>query len=256
MKKIALLLILSFFASCKSKKLLAESKDASNEVTAQKIIQNYNNNNLNFSTLYIKANARYKDKNMSQGVTAEIKIKKDEKILVSVRVLGITMAKALITPQSVQYYEKPNGTYFEGDYIALSKWLGTDLDFNKVQNMLLGKTIDDLNKSDFIATIVEKLYKLQSKNQDDITKEYYFEAEKFLVRKQEISQIEKSRKLKIVYPEYQQKNELFLPLLLNIEAIQNENSTTIDIDYKLITINEEFTFPYAVPEGYERVYIQ
>ena len=69
---------------------------------------------------------------------------------------------------------------------------------------------EKLNKSDFIATIVEKLYKLQSKNQDDITKEYYFEAEKFLVRKQEISQIEQSRKLKIVYPEYQQKNELFL----------------------------------------------
>jgi hypothetical protein len=49
------------------------------------------------------------------------------------------MAKASITPTSVSYYEKIKGTYFEGDFSALSQWLGTDLDFNKIQNMLLGE---------------------------------------------------------------------------------------------------------------------
>jgi hypothetical protein len=48
------------------------------------------------------------------------------------------MAKASITPTSVSYYEKIKGTYFEGDFSALSQWLGTDLDYNKIQNMLLG----------------------------------------------------------------------------------------------------------------------
>jgi hypothetical protein len=39
------------------------------------------------------------------------------------------MAKASITPTSVSYYEKIKGTYFEGDFSALSQWLGTDLDY-------------------------------------------------------------------------------------------------------------------------------
>jgi hypothetical protein len=47
------------------------------------------------------------------------------------------MAKASITPTSVSYY----GTYFEGDFSALSQWLGTDLDYNKIQNMLLGEAL-------------------------------------------------------------------------------------------------------------------
>jgi hypothetical protein len=47
------------------------------------------------------------------------------------------MAKASITPTSVSYY----GTYFEGDFSALSQWLGTDLDYNKIQNMLLGEPL-------------------------------------------------------------------------------------------------------------------
>jgi hypothetical protein len=64
---------------------------------AAKIIGNHYNNKSNFSTLYIRANAKYADDKQTQNVTAEIKIKKDEQILVSIRFLGITMAKALIT---------------------------------------------------------------------------------------------------------------------------------------------------------------
>jgi hypothetical protein len=45
----------------------------------------------------------------------------------------------------VSYYEKIKGTYFEGDFSALSQWLGTDLDYNKIQNML-GEPLDDLSK--------------------------------------------------------------------------------------------------------------
>jgi hypothetical protein len=37
------------------------------------------------------------------------------------------MAKASITPP-VSYYEKIKAMYFEGDFSALSQWLGTDLD--------------------------------------------------------------------------------------------------------------------------------
>jgi hypothetical protein len=34
--------------------------------------------------------------------------------------------------------------YFEGDFSALSQWLGTDLDYNKIQNLLVGEALDDL----------------------------------------------------------------------------------------------------------------
>ena len=113
-------------------------------------------NKSDFKTLYIKSNVKYNDEKQSQNLTAEIKIKKDEQILVSIRFLGITMAKALITPASVSYYEKLNSTYFEGDFSTLSKWLGTDLDFNKVQNILIGQAIDDLTKGKYQDSLVDQ----------------------------------------------------------------------------------------------------
>jgi hypothetical protein len=42
------------------------------------------------------------------------------------------MAKALITLIQLVIMKK-KGTYFEGDFSALSQWLGTDLDYSKIK---------------------------------------------------------------------------------------------------------------------------
>ena len=255
MKKYLAFVLLILFASCKTKAVLAEGK-ASTSLSADKIIESYDNNKIDFSTLYIKASARYEDEKQAQNVQAEIRIKKDEKILISVRVLGITMAKALITPSAVKYYDKIGNKYFEGDFSTLSKWIGTDLDYQKLQNMFLGKTIDDLHGAKYDASIIEKLYKLQSNPNSTTNKSFYFESDNYLVKKQEINQSAQERTLQIEYPDYKRYDSLILPLSLAIDARQKESKTNINIEYKNISVNEELTFPYNVPEGYERIFIE
>lgn len=262
MKKGLFILALIFFVSCKSKQGFVEIKTPAKVVvkedsilTAEKIIKNHYGNKSNFTTLYIRANAKYKHEDDSQSVSAEIKIKRDEKILVSIRFLGITMAKALITPTEVKYYEKINGTYFEGDYQALSQWLGTDLDFAKVQNMLIGQPIDDLTKGEYSFTETDKFYKLDSKN-NETQKSFSFEAQKFLLKKQEIIQPEKERSFEVDYPNFQEFATAILPANLTISADQPKGKTTITVDYTSATFNEELTFPYSVPDGYDRIFIK
>ena len=84
MKKRIFLYFICFISSimivsCKSKAAILEG-NASNTLTSDKIIENHYNNKTDFSTLYIKANAKYKDEKQSQSVTAEIKIKKNEDV--------------------------------------------------------------------------------------------------------------------------------------------------------------------------------
>jgi len=260
MKKGLCFLAVIFMVSCKSKAGLVTTKTPENSaddrvVTAERIIQNHYNNKNNFSTLYIRAKAKYKHDDNSQSVSAEIKIKKDEQILVSVRFLGITMAKALITPKQVKYYEKIGGYYFEGDYEALSQWLGTDLDFNKIQNMLLGKPIDDLTKDKYLFTETDQFYKLNAVN-TSIVKSFFFEAQHYLLKKQEIIQPEKERSFEANYPGFQEYPLGFFPASLTINAFQKEEKTAITIEYNSMTFNEELTFPYSVPDGYDRIYIK
>lgn len=261
MKNWSYLLVFVLLLSCKSKGVLVDSnttiKDSTDEKTmsSKKIIQNHYNNKNEFSSLYIRSSAKYKDENQSQNVSAEIKIKKDEKILVSIRFLGITMAKALITPSQVKYYEKMNGTYFEGDYQSLSQWLGTDLDFIKIQNMLLGEPIDDMTKSNYTTVFIDKFYKLNNV-ENNTEKSFSFETEKYLLKKQQIVQAEKQRVFEVNYSNFQEYTTSFLPSNLFINAVQKKGKTEISIDYNSITLNEDLSFPYSVPDGYDRIFIK
>ncbi|WP_396149500.1 DUF4292 domain-containing protein [Flavobacterium sp.] len=256
MKKSVFALALVFIlVGCKAKKGLVEA-NASDDLATQNIIQNHYDVKKDFSTAYIRANAKYKDKNQSLSFSAEIRIKKNEMILVSIRFLGITMAKGLITPTEVKYYEKNGGKFFEGDYTTLSNWLGTDLDFYKVQNMLIGQAMDDLRKGKYANTIENKLYKLKDINDKQNVKSFYFEASNFLIKRQEIEQVAKNRKLNVYYPNHKEYAEAILPLNILIEASQENEKNTISLDYNSVTFNEELSFPYSVPSDYEQIFIE
>jgi hypothetical protein len=256
-KYIAILLVTSLMISCKSKAVAVQNNNTETVVKIDnKTIEKHYENKLDFSTLYIKASAKYEDEKQSQNVTAEIKIKNNEQILVSVRFLGITMAKALITPTTVSYYEKIKGTYYEGDFTSLSKWLGTELDYNKVQNLLVGEALDDLRKGKYTQTIVENLIRLDDEKETNVKKTFFLEPQKYLLQKEQISQAAENIMLEIKYSDNKVFNEGTLPTSIEINAIQPKGKTDINLNYNTISFNEELSFPYSVPGGYKKIIIK
>lgn len=252
MNKYIALVALVFLCSCKSAKPVDTVREtATPKMESSKIIAGHNAVPRKFTTAYIKTSVRYEDAKNTQNVSAEIRIKKDEMILVSVRLLGITMAKALITPTEVRYYEKLNGNYFEGDYAMLSRWLGTDLDFQKVQRLLIGQAIDDLGAGSYTTTGQGNLYQLESRS--DLLKQFVFEPNSFWLRMQRVEQPEKQRSMQVIYPDYAAYGTAMLPKALKIEAVQPKGKTTIDVEINAVDIDQPLTFPYSVPSGYERI---
>lgn len=255
MKKVFGLIFLVLLMSCTAKKGVVRKEIPANKISTEKVIANHYDIKNDFKTLYLKSDVRYSDAHQTHNVTAEIKILKDEKILVSIRFLGITMAKALITPQSVSYYEKINSNYFEGDFSTLSKWLGTDLDFSKIQNILLGEAMEDLKKGEYNMVLEDTTFRLNSASASGIEKVYFIENMSFLIKKQEISQVSKNRKLQVVYPEFKTYSDFRLPGSLEIQATENTKKTNITIANTNVALNEELSFPYKVPQGYTRILI-
>lgn len=249
-------LSLVLFASCKSKSVAVSTIQIDKPRNGSNTIENYYNNKQVFSTLYIKSNIQYDNGKQTQNVTAEIKIKKDEQILVSIRFLGITMAKALITPKSVYYYEKINGSYFEGDFGMLSQWLGTDLDYDKVQNMLLGRAIDDLKTGKYTESNVDQTIELNAVLERNIKKSFFLDPNTYVLKSQEIEQVDKFRKIQIGYSNHTTYKEAILPLQVLIRTFQAKETTEINLEYNTVTFNEELTFPYVVPNDYKRIIIK
>jgi len=242
--------------SCKSKVAAIDASKNESLKSLNKTIENYYNNKNEFSTLYIKSSARYATEKQTQNVSAEIKIKKDEQILISIRFLGITMAKASITPTTVSYYEKLNGTYYEGDFTGLSQFLGTDLDFNKVQNIVLGRAIDNLKEGKYSETFADQVYRLDEVSDSNTKKSFYIDGNSFLINKQEITQTKEERKMQVVYSNKKEYPQMTLPLAINIDTYQKKGNAQIDLEYSTVTFDAELSFPYSVPNDYKRIIIK
>lgn len=259
MKKFVCLFVLtSLFVSCKAQQRAVAPVEETGVVvneTVANIISNHNAISSNFKTAYIKSDVDYKDDKQSVSLSADIRIKKDEIILVTVKMFGFTGAKALLTPTEVKYYEKMGGKFFEGDYKMLSDWLGTDLNFQKVQNLLLGKAMDNLNDGKYTATTEENSPKLEEIPNGNFIKSFLFDASNFALKRQEIKQVAPERKMIANYSNYKSSPEVLLPMELAIFAIQGEKTTSIAIENKNVSFNEELTFPYSVPSGYQQIKI-
>jgi len=247
------ILLLFVMASCKTKKNLVDS-DTIEVISTKKIINNHYSNDFNHKTLNAKINASYDDKKTSASVTIKLRIEKDKTIWMSATKLGIPLAKMLITPTRVSYYEKLQGTYFDGDFALLSKWLGTELDYEKVQNILLGQAVLNLRKGKYDSKIDNKLYELTPKKDNELFGILFFMNPKnFKVDRQEIRNQEKQQLLTVSYSNYMDiKGEQF-PENINIRAIDHTNLTTINIEYRSVEFNEDLTFPFSIPSGYKEI---
>ena len=259
LKKLLLIAIVALLSACKAKQAVV-AKPVETIVTindsSQKTIQALLASKPNFRTLYLKADVDYRDSKQSQSVTADIRMERDKTILVSVRFLGFTVAKALVTPDRVQYYEKIGGKYFDGDFASISQWLGTDLDFDRIQNLLLGQTFADLSKQNLAQQQVGTNIELRSKTVGNVQQNYVLSQNPALLLQQIVEQVSQQRKIAVQYSNHETFAQGVLPRNIEIVATKANENTSIRVETTKITFDDELSFSYSVPDGYERLEIK
>ena len=252
-KRIGIFLsLLILVLSCKSKAVVAET--SVKPMSANKVIKNHYNNRFGKETLSAKMRVKYRGKNELPGVTASLRIKKDEVIWISLSKLGFPVGKAMITQNEVLYYEKINKTYFKGDFALLSTWLGTELDYEKVQNLLLGQAILDLTEQKHDLSSKSAHYELSPKKANEFYSILYLlDPQNFKLLKQQVTQTDDERVLSIDYARYEQIEDEYFPMEVLITAKERRYTTRIDVQYRSVTFNKSLSFPFSIPSGYKEI---
>jgi len=252
-KKITYIFVLSLLvSSCKTKKVITNSSVKS--MSTKKIIKNHYSNSFDKKTVKARLKAKYKDKKNAQSVTVKLRMEKDKAIWMSGTVVGFPIAKVLITPTRVTYYEKIKKTYFDGDFSLLSKFLGTEVDFEKVQNLLLGQTILNLKNKRYTSEVDGKSYLVVPKKQEALFNIlFWLNPTTFKVNKQEVRQPIKQKRFTVSYPEYQHiSNEIF-PKKIKISTVEKNNRTLLDLEYRSVEFDKKLSFPFNIPSGYKEI---
>ncbi|WP_223826659.1 DUF4292 domain-containing protein [Flagellimonas sp. S3867] len=251
-KSIFLLLSLLIFGSCKSTKSITGG-EIDSRLSAKRIIENHYANQTDFKTLSGRVKIDYSDGKSNQGVSVSLRMEKDKVIWLSAP-LGVV--KARITPERVSFYNKLQNEYFDGDFGYLSQLLGTELNFNKVQSLLLGDAILDLREGKYASGIDEGNYQLKPKKAQELFKILFqLEPKNFKIAAQEIAQPEENRRLRAKYT-YQDISGKVVPNEIHIVALENMDRTTIGLNFKNMELNRTLNFPYKIPKGFDEIILK
>ncbi len=252
-KRIAYLFVFIFvMSSCKSTKTISNTVLIS--MSSKKIINNHYKSSFDKKTINATIKARYQDKKQSHTISIRLRMQKDSAIWMSARVLGIPIAKIFITPTQVKFYEKLGKTYFEGDFSLLSDFLGTEVDFDIIQNLLLGQAIVDLENQKFNTEISDISYKLEPRNQKDLFDLlFWINPLNFKINKQEVRQPNVQKKLTVKYVSYQTIMDEVFPKKISITAIDKVDRVFLDLEYRSVEFNKRVSFPFNVPSGYKKI---
>ncbi len=250
-----LILILLFifigFSGCKSTKTL-KSGDGNLKLSTKQLLKENAKTTATFKTLSSRVKIDIYEGEKTSGYTVNLRMEKDQKILLMST--PISVVKALITPEKVSFYNKLDNTYFEGDFKYLSELLGTELDFQKVQNLLLGEALFSLKENTFNVSVNEKEYVLQPKKQNTLFELFYLiNPSHFKITSQQISQVKEQRHLQIDYKTYQQVDKQILPERIKVIALEGVEEMIIEMEFKGVSLNEDLRFPFKIPSGLKEI---
>lgn len=153
-----LTLILS---ACSTQKKLQRLEDTKRKLRPNELILYTQNRNNALNSINAKADCNFTqdDKKTSFNITLKARI--DSAIWVSISpALGIEVARAMLTPDSLIVLNKLDKTYFVSGYDALSERLGSDLNFYDLQDLLLYRIIKHQDKDKYFSTDNDSNYVL------------------------------------------------------------------------------------------------
>lgn len=250
---LALSACLMLLVGCKSTKSLVDSNN-NLSLSAKEVLKENKKRSAQFKTLQSKVRLVYKEGDKSQTHTITLRMKKDEIIWITA---PFNFIRAQVTPEKVSFYNKLDNTYFDGDFAYISKILGTQVDFQMVQNILLGESLFELNRTDFDMSVNEDAYLFQPKDQTPLYELFYLiSGQNFKIKSQQLAQSATYRFLEVDYLDFQQIEDGVLPQNIKVISLEKDQQTTIELEYKSISLNENLRFPFEIPSGFDEIVLE
>lgn len=229
---------------------------ATRDAAAVEVITNHYANEADFETIQGRLRVQLQTEDRSQAATVSFRMKKNDTIWMSGQMLGITLAKVMITQDKVQFYEKIRGSYFDGDFRLLSNLLGTPLDFEKVQNLLIGQTIYSLREDRYKLIQSTQGYQLVPEQERFLKMMFLLDPVTYKATAQQISQEGQGRSVTVTYPAYQRVGGQEFPKEIKVIANAGSSHTQVDMEFRSVDFDVPVSFPFSIPSGYEEIVLE
>jgi len=259
--------MIAFFAACKTgreaKKEIKET--VKRDTGVEFIFSKMKDAQFDFRTMNVKFQAKVESEKSNMSFGGSMRIIKDRTIWLSLSaIVGIEAFRVYISPDSVKMINRLNKTYFKGDYQLINELLKTPFDFDMLQALVTGNDFSYYENNIFKVGEDAKAYKIATPgrrklknyvaNQSDmdrvLVQDLWISPDNYKIIRQQIKEISKENsKLVVDYSAFVAFDDQFLAHQIDV-SVEAEQKMKVMIDFEKVTVDEEITVPFMIPENY------
>jgi hypothetical protein len=227
---------------------------------------------LKFKWLFAKANVESVVDKKEENFDIRLSIRRDSAMLVTIQyLLGLQVAKILITRDSVRFVNYIEKTYFTGDFAYINEMLNADLDFDVVQAVFVGnsaefhdddsrlKPVTDRTNCRYLLSTARKrrLRRIQQGSLEtrDALQTLTLNPENFKILRNEFIDPATNRMFFAEYSNFAMTDSVFAPRRVNIDIIA-EKKASVKIEYVRMEKNSPQKLTLNIPGKYDQIKIK
>lgn len=287
---------MSFMWACKGgKNASSEKKEPIRHRTAGHLLRHYERNRFEFDWVGMKIDAESITMGETQGFKATLRMRRDSAIWVSISpALGIEVFRILITPDSLKLISKvpDNKYYYAGRFDVLSQMLGTEIDFDMLQNLLVGNAlgldkdegrfrseedgqqhllisrykrrvrrvvgVDDRKLEDDTIIVnpndprYQRTIRRLEEGDDLIVSRYWLDPERYRLVKSVFNDLVAQRALEVRYDGFEKNGEQFYPTDIRLKVSNPQMTRELHLEVTKLVTDKTFEFTFDIPEDFVR----
>jgi hypothetical protein len=248
--------------SCRSTKELPGPSVKTNALSVDELLKNIEQNSFQYEDFSIRrVNCQYSDEKGKTSFTANLKVRKNQYILVSLTKLNIPVGRVLLTPDSVKYVNYLNQNYFKGNYDHFSKLLKVNLSFETIQSIIgndANAIVEKINSADNELKVDTNpseyiLQNLNRKNPNARRYKFSFLPVTFSLARILIDDNEDNRRLKVEFGEFQPIGEKNYPGLVDLTFASPNGKVDLNLRYSGFSTEKIESFNFSIPSDYQKI---
>jgi hypothetical protein len=245
--KIFILLLLFFLAGCSTKKKIVSDRPI-NDLEISEIIKNSKKSELKFQNLRNRVKVEFNDGRSTQTVSLSLRALNQEIIWISASMI-VPVAKILLSNERIIFYEKFQKTYINQEIDIIMNALGIKNPVKSFQNLLLGKSIFDINRGSWERVENPNYYVLKSSK--GIQTSLFINPKTFLLDQQRIFIPMLSSLITIDYSNYKNIEDKIVPNNVLISYLRGNKIIKINLKYSQFDFPNNLTFPMEIPTDFK-----
>jgi len=255
--------------SCRTKKVIVASPGPV-KLKGEDVITLFDSvqqRQFDFTWMSGKVSVDYTDKSgETNSFDVNLRMRKDSAIWLSITpLLGIEAARVMLTKDSIRMLDRVHRTFAVYDYSFLEDMLHNKINFEMIQAVIIGNYFPYLKNEKLKSTYEEEPYAILStlskhkakRAQEEkdpnkpIIQDFWIDGN-FRIAKSRITDDKLDRFVETSYRNFTMVNNKLFPNNM-VVTISSSSPIIIKLEYNKVATEDSLTFPFTVPEKYERM---